>query len=106
LKASYSHTFRLSNDQRIVAQASTFYSSRYWESFTHDLYTDQEAYTKSDASLTYYAADDRWSVGAFVRNIEDQAVISGSSKSQGPGLTGAPYLQAPRTYGVSFGVNF
>lgn len=106
LRGSWAHTFRLADDQRIVAQANVLYSSNYWQSFTHDLYTNQPAYTKTDASLTYHARDDRWSIGAFVRNIENKAVIVGSSKSQGPGLTGAPYLQAPRTYGVTLGANF
>lgn len=106
LKGSWTHTFRLAGEQRIVARADVMYSSHYWQSFTHDLYTDQKRYTKTDASLTYYAKDDHWSLGAFIRNAENEAVISGSSKSQGPGLTGAPYLQAPRTYGLSFGLNF
>jgi iron complex outermembrane receptor protein len=106
LRGSWAHTFRLPNDQRLVAQANVLYSSNYWQSFTHDLYTNQPAYTKTDASLTYHARDDRWSIGAFVRNIENRAVIVGSSKSQGPGLTGAPYLQAPRTYGITLGANF
>lgn len=106
LKGSWSHIFRLAGDSRIVARADILYSSRYWQSFTHDLYTDQRSYTKTDASLTYYSRNDHWSLGAFIRNAENEAVISGSSKSQGPGLTGAPYLQAPRTYGLSFGMSF
>jgi iron complex outermembrane recepter protein len=106
LKGNWTHTFRLAQEQRIVARVDVLYSARYWQSFTHDLYTDQKSYTKTDASLTYYSKDDHWSLGAFIRNAEDEAVISGSSKSQGPGLTGAPYLQAPRTYGLSFGFNF
>jgi iron complex outermembrane receptor protein len=106
LRGSWSHSFQLGGGQRLVAQANILYSSNYWQSFTHDLYTNQKAYTKTDASLIYHARDDRWTLGAWVRNIENVAVIVGSSKSQGPGLTGAPYLQAPRTYGVTFGANF
>lgn len=106
IRGSWNHVFPLPRDQRIVARVDVLYSSHYWQSFTHDLYTDQKAYTKTDASLTYYARDDRFSFGAFIRNAENEAVISGSSKSQGPGLTGAPYLQAPRTYGLSFGARF
>lgn len=106
LNANWSHTFRLKDDQRIVAQANVLYSSSYWMQFTHDTNTQQKAYTKTDATLTYHARNDRWSLGAFVRNIENNAVLIGANKPIFPGAPSDPFLRPPRTYGISFGARY
>jgi iron complex outermembrane receptor protein len=106
LNGNWSHTFRLANERRIVAQVNTMYSSSYWMQFTHDKNTQQKGFTKTDASLTYFAPDDRWSIGAFVRNIENNAVLVGANKPVFPGAFSDPFLRPPRTYGISFHANF
>jgi iron complex outermembrane receptor protein len=104
INANWSHTFPLASGARIVAQANILYSSSYWQIFTHDENTQQDSYTKTDATLTYRANDDRWSIGAFVRNLENKAVMIGSSKPGGAGQPASPFLRPPRTYGLSASV--
>lgn len=106
INGNWSHTFNIGDEQRIIAQVNVLYSSSYWMVFTHDIYTRQKAYTRTDATLKYHSRDDRWSFGLFVRNVENKAVMIGGSKSGGVGITSGPYLRAPRTYGISFGGNF
>jgi iron complex outermembrane recepter protein len=61
------------------------------------------SYTNSDARLTYATSNDRFSLEAFVQNIEDKAIpasisltISGAATANNP----------PRTYGVRAGFKF
>jgi iron complex outermembrane receptor protein len=103
--AGWDHAWGLSGGARIVGRAQVYYSSGYWMVFTHDLNTKQESYTNSGASVTYEAANDRWSAGLWVRNIEDDAVYVGANKPA-PNASTAPYLLAPRTLGASFRVTF
>jgi hypothetical protein len=41
----------------------TRYEDLFWGTFAHNRGTQQQAYLKTDASVTYFWADDRWSVG-------------------------------------------
>jgi iron complex outermembrane receptor protein len=106
VNGSWSHTFPLANDSRIVAQANVMLSDSYWQQFTHDTNTRQEAHSKTDLMVTYYAPNDRWNVGAFVRNVEDEPVFVGTNKPAFAGGPAGPFLRPPRTYGISFGANF
>lgn len=106
INGNWTHIFFLPSDQRITAQVNILYSSSYWQLFTHDQNTRQSAYTKTDATLTYHARGDRWSVGLFVRNLENEAVMIGSSKPGGAGQPATPYLRPPRTYGLSLGARW
>lgn len=76
--------------------------------------TNQEAYHKSDARLTYTSTGGTWTVSAFVNNIENIAVkqfLQGIPAGP-PGA--APFnppifrtqLSPPRTYGLNAGVKF
>ena len=99
VSAGYQHDFRLDSGY-LRARADTRYESSFWGTFAHNRGTEQEAYTKSDASLTYFADSDRWSIGIWVRNIEDEAVQAAATAGQfGPYAD--VFLEPPRTYGVS-----
>jgi iron complex outermembrane receptor protein len=102
VSAAYSHDFYVGNGY-LRAAFSTRYESSFYADFSHTPGGKQDAYTKSDASLTWFSSDDRWSVGAWVRNIEDEAVIAATAGgSNFPPLNSAAtaFLEAPRTYGV------
>jgi iron complex outermembrane receptor protein len=60
----------------------------------------QKHYTRSDASLRYAGADDKWSVGLWIHNIEDDA--------QNTGLFPAyrRFISAPRTMGANVEFKF
>jgi iron complex outermembrane recepter protein len=62
----------------------------------------QPAATKSDLSLTYNAPNDRFYIGAFVENIEDNLVVTSAST----GGFGSVTFSDPRTFGVRAGFKF
>jgi iron complex outermembrane receptor protein len=59
----------------------------------------QPGYTRTDAMLTYNSQEDKWSVEAYGRNLENKAVIINAQEN---GLWSAYNYQfaAPRTYGL------
>ena len=61
----------------------------------------QRGYTRSQLGMTYLTANKKYSVQAFVRNLENKAVMTNFSF----GGDGAAYasVSAPRTYGIAFG---
>jgi iron complex outermembrane receptor protein len=98
-----SHDFELTSGGSLHAEVNSRYESGYWGDFSHSSGIYQEGYTKTNASLTWHSAKDSWSIGAWIKNIEDQAVQAaaapGSVFDPGPG---APFLERPRTYGLRF----
>lgn len=104
-----SHGFEFSNGSEIRLRGLVKYSSSYLlTDLSNVVQFKQDAYTRSDASITYATADDRITVQAFVENIENKL-----QKTSGPnGYLGAyggtagnfvPTAGVPNS--VSFGVN-
>jgi len=104
-RVAYEHIFPLNNGAEIVAEASTYFSSKYWASIDFVPGTDQKSYTRSSASITYTAPEGLWSIGAWVRNIEDEPV-AGSAGVKVFANTPGVQLRAPRTFGVSFSAKY
>jgi len=51
--------------------------------------------------VTYYAPDDRWSLGLWVKNIENEAVLAAATTGQfGPYAD--VFIEPPRTFGARF----
>jgi len=98
VSASYQHDFRAGSGF-LRARAATRYESAFWGTFAHDRGTEQESYFKSDASLTYFTDDGRWSLGAWIRNIENEAVLAATTTGQ-EGPYADAFIEAPRTYGL------
>ena len=73
--AGYQHELPL-GPGRLLARVETRYEDSFWGTFAQFRGTEQQDYFKSDASITYYAADDRWSLGLWVKNIENEAVLA------------------------------
>jgi iron complex outermembrane receptor protein len=85
----------------VRARIETRYEDAFWGTFAQYRGTEQEDYFKSDASLTYYAPDDKWSAGLWIKNIEDVAVLAATTTGQfGP--YGDAFIEPPRTYGARF----
>ncbi len=102
VSAGYSHDFMVGAGY-LRAALSTRYESSFYADFSHTPGGQQDGYTKSDAALTYVADEGRWSVGAWVRNIENEAVIAATAGGSNfpPLPEGATaFLEAPRTYGL------
>ncbi|HEX9207104.1 MAG TPA: TonB-dependent receptor [Steroidobacteraceae bacterium] len=100
VSAGYQHDFPLWSGN-LRARLETRYEDAFWGTYAHDRGTEQEAYFKTDAALTYYSGDDRWSLGLWVKNIEDQAVLAATTTGQ-YGPYGDAFVEPPRTYGARF----
>lgn len=88
---------------KVVLDAQTASRSQYEVTdLTNYVYFAQPAYTKSDASITYTAPEDRFYVAGFVENIENNLVVTGATV----GAFGAVNFSDPRTYGVRVGAKF
>ena len=71
----FAHTIPL-DDAKIVASVNTRLSSSFHGSPLNEPGTIQSGYSRTDLGITYDAPQDRWSLTAYVRNVEDRAVIS------------------------------
>jgi iron complex outermembrane receptor protein len=100
LTAGYQHDFALGGGY-LRARVESRYESDFWGTFAQNRGTQQKAYTKSNASLTFYSGDDRWSLGFWVRNIENEAVLAATTTGQFGPYADA-FLEPPRTYGLRF----
>jgi len=101
------HDVNLAGGGFIRIQAFSRYESGFWGDFSHSPGIYQKKYTKTDATLTYHAPGDGWTLSVWVRNLEDKAVQAaaapGSSFDPGPG---AVFLEPPRTFGMRYTVKY
>lgn len=99
-------TWRLSNGATIVGFVYFYYNSGYWADFPHRADAIQPAFTKTNASLTYRAPEDRWTLGLYVDNLEGKAQLYPGAHV-GLGVISSIYnVSPPRTFGGRFTVNF
>jgi iron complex outermembrane receptor protein len=108
VNATYFHDFPLPQG-RLRARASSRYEDAFYADFSHTAGGRQQPYVKSDASLTYFPSQGGWSVGAWVKNIENVAVIAATAGGSNiPFLaSGATaFLEPPRTYGLRITYGF
>lgn len=105
VNAYYQHAFDLANGAQVRANVNFKFTSGRWTIYTQaapGYY--QKANTHTDLNLGYFSADDRWSIQAYVRNLEDELVKTACVNAV-PGPA-ACYFEAPRTYGVLAGFKF
>lgn len=90
-------------DGKVVLDAQTAARGQYEiTDLANFVYFAQPGYSKTDASITYNAPDDRFYVAGFVENLENNLVITGA----GVGAFGSVTFSDPRTYGVRVGAKF
>ena len=102
------HAWPLRSGAEIRADLQSRYESGFWGDFLHSPGIYQASYTKTNLVLSYHSRDDRWSVGAWVNNLEDQDVQAAAATGNpitDPG-PGAPFLEPPRTYGLRLAINW
>jgi iron complex outermembrane receptor protein len=96
----YEHDWYLPSGGMIAARVDDHHESSHYG----DIFDSQSSYSptfdKTNVTLNYTAASDRWHAGVYVLNIQDAA-----SFTQGGPLVGANIL-APRTFGAKIGVKF
>jgi len=99
-RVSYQHRLDLSSGAQVLLTAQTRFSSAYWLANDFIAAERTDAYHSSDLMLTYLTPDKTLELGAYVRNIEDEAIYTLASQSSGVDGLILATVQAPRTYGV------
>lgn len=99
--------FELSDRGRITASGHVHYQTSTLTGLEFLEAEIQPAYWMGNASIDWSSADDRFSIGAYIRNITNETVIGNSFPNP---LAGANLLagtlQPPRTYGIRVGAKF
>jgi iron complex outermembrane recepter protein len=106
ISATYSHNFNLPNGAFIKAQLEERYKTGYRMSWKDADYpwNYQEKSHITNLSATYTNADGKWTLSAYVRNLEDYAEKRMyMTPGGGQGIT---TLGNPRTYGGVLSVKF
>ena len=106
---SYDHDWVLPNGGSLTLSLATRYNSGYVVSnFVSAVQIEQDAFTRSDANLTYHDPQDRFSLGAFVRNIEDDLQLLSAPGTYNPANlnAGSVPVSEPRMFGIRLGVKY
>ena len=92
-------------DYKIVFGADTQYRGRRYAGFLYLAQENLPSVWRTDAQASFGPANDRWSVSAFIRNIEDHRtpVYESTQPIANALITGTT---APRTYGVRASAKF
>ncbi len=106
-RASYSHRFDLGSFGTLIPVIDAQYSSDYNISMRteENPWNYQEAYVTANASVTFNHASDRWSLNAYVKNIDEYAAKTFWQKAN-PGATPELGISDPRTFGAVLSVKF
>jgi iron complex outermembrane recepter protein len=92
-------------DYKVVAAADTQYKSKRYIGFQFLPEQLVGSTWTSNAQINFGPDDDRWSIGAFVRNIENDR-FANASQLYNAGSTATYVTAAPRTYGLRAGMKF
>lgn len=99
-RVAVTRDFYFTSGSRISAMAALKYSDSYVVTDGNTAtQIEQEAFTRTDFTLTYHAADESWYVQAFLKNLNDERQL-------GTFELGAFSLTDPRMYGVRAGYYF
>jgi iron complex outermembrane recepter protein len=88
---------------KLVADAGIRFRSQYdLTDLASYAYFYQPAHTKTDLSLTYSAPEDRFHVGVYVENLENDLVVTSATT----GGLGSVTFSDPRTFGIRAGFKY
>jgi len=100
INLGYQRTFDLGNGGDITARVETRFVDDYYVSSAQDAGGLQDAFMESNANISYNAPNGTWSVTAWIRNIENNAVIYNANPPGTRPVT-IGYLMPPRTFGLT-----
>ena len=103
---AYSHVFDLANGSKLTFDGSVKYASARWLSIDFIPAERDGAYALADASLTYTAPGDGWSVALFGRNLTKSVYYTGGIQTAFIAGLVASNIAPPRTYGVRASYKF
>lgn len=103
----YDHVFDLGDAGSVTASAYSRFKSRYYTDFFNYRDLQQKAFTETDLSLTYKPANERFSIQAYVRNLENTrpVVYAGYTAANTDDIINWQF-GPPRTYGVRASIDF
>ncbi len=96
----YEHDFDLPNGAVVAARVDNHYESAHWGDYEEQQADYSPPFSKTNLTLNYTAASERWHAGLYVYNLENAV-----SFGQGGAYAGT-YIFPPRTYGGKFGLKF
>lgn len=100
---AYQHSFLLPNAAKLDARIETRIVGSHYVTAANEPAARQSAYTQTSANLTYEAANGKWSVIGWIRNIENKGVIYDiNPPGTQPESLGYPF--PPRTFGLTLKV--
>jgi iron complex outermembrane receptor protein len=106
LNLAYEHIFDLGRSGTITAGADSRIESSRFVAIDFTPETHQGAYTMTNARITWQDAAERFSIGAYINNIENSLVFANSLQSPAKPGTFYNQLRPPRTFGVRVGAKF
>ncbi len=102
---SVTKDWQLANGGEISANVAGKFQSLSWGLFSHLEGLEQPGYFKGDASLTYSAPGDNWSVTAWVTNFTNKDTFVTPAAAGAYGLN-TWFMDPPRMYGLRVGFKF
>ncbi len=103
-------TVPLNSGANVVLSLSSRYESSRETQINYFTDTKVAGFVRSDASIAYNSPNHKWSLTAYVRNLENKiaygVVLPGRSYSTVTGGILAVSLEPPRTYGVRLAAKF
>jgi iron complex outermembrane receptor protein len=105
----YQHTWHLDSGSSVEWLVQSHGETSYWLAVDHALdpnksNSHQGGYSRSQTAITYFAPGRKFSFQAFVRNIENRAVMNTYSYGGAPPAYAS--ISPPRTFGVSVGAHW
>lgn len=101
-RISYAHTFDLAGGGHLIPSVDAYAQSRTFSDVQNYSQSRRDAYSKTDLNLRFEDADERYSITAFVNNVENSRVANNLVTVWSS--TTANY-DPPRTYGVRLGMS-
>ena len=102
-RLQYAHDFGLPNGATLTPQGTFYCQTRSYTQFINDPAFRIRPYTKSDLDITYTTPDQKWSLSAYVYNVENNIVRN--SDYSGPNTVFSDF-GPPRTWGVRAAAKF
>jgi iron complex outermembrane receptor protein len=100
----YEHEFDVFEGSLTFRAQSHFQTKSHLMFFNHPS-DKQPGYTRSDLLLTYKPSDEQWLIEGFVRNLENEVVLT-AAQEQDLLQSYLYQFDAPRTWGVRFRMNW
>lgn len=97
----------LGNGGKVSLNGDVKWQSKVYFTEFNNSDAEQGAYAIANAGITYHAADDRFTIGAWVKNLTDRFVIANNIIAAATfAYVRVGSVMPPRTYGVTASINF